>query len=48
MDILAKIENQSGVDNIDKILEVCEGILIGRGDMGVEIPFEKLPKIQKY
>ena len=48
IDIIAKIENQTGVDNIDEILEVCEGIMIGRGDMGVEIAFEKLPKIQKY
>lgn len=48
IDIIAKIENQTGVDNIDEILEVCEGIMIGRGDMGVEIAFEKLPKIQKF
>lgn len=46
--IIAKIENQSGVDNIDEILSICDGIMIGRGDMGVEIDFEKLPKIQKY
>ncbi len=48
IDIIAKIENQAGVDNIDEILEECAGILIGRGDMGVEIDFEKLPQIQKY
>ena len=48
IDIIAKIENQTGVDNIDEILENCSGIMIGRGDMGVEIAFEKLPKIQKY
>ncbi len=46
--ILAKIENQSGIDNIDSILEHCEGVMIGRGDMGVEIPFEELPAIQKH
>ncbi len=46
--ILAKIENQHGVDNIDEICEVCDGIMIGRGDMGVEIPFEELPQIQKH
>lgn len=48
IDIIAKIENQTGVDNIDEILQACDGIMIGRGDMGVEIPFERLPKIQKY
>lgn len=48
IDIIAKIENQTGIDNIDDILTVCDGIMIGRGDMGVEIAFEKLPKIQKY
>lgn len=45
--LIAKIENRSGVDNIDEICEVCEGIMIARGDMGVEIPFEELPAIQK-
>jgi len=45
--LIAKIENQSGVDNIEEICEHCEGIMIGRGDMGVEIPFEELPTIQK-
>ena len=48
IDLLAKIENQSGIDNIDEILEHCEGVMIGRGDMGVEIPFEELPAIQKH
>lgn len=45
--IIAKIENRAGVDNITEISEECDGILIGRGDMGVEIPFEELPAIQK-
>lgn len=48
IELLAKIENQSGIDNIDEILEECEGVMIGRGDMGVEIPFEELPAIQKH
>ena len=47
IDIIAKIENRSGVDNIEDICSECDGILIGRGDMGVEIPFEELPYIQK-
>lgn len=45
--IIAKIENQSGIDNIEDICSECEGIMIGRGDMGVEIPFESLPAVQK-
>lgn len=47
IDLIAKIENQSGIDNIESIVERCGGIMIGRGDMGVEIAFEKLPAIQK-
>ena len=47
IDIIAKIENRSGVDNIEEICKECSGIMIGRGDMGVEIPFEELPAIQK-
>lgn len=45
--LIAKIENQSGIDNIESIAEECDGIMIGRGDMGVEIPFEQVPAIQK-
>jgi pyruvate kinase len=48
IDLIAKIENRSGVDHIEEICSACDGIMIGRGDMGVEIPFEELPAIQKY
>ena len=47
IELIAKIENQSGIDNIEEICAECDGIMIGRGDMGVEIPFEELPGIQK-
>lgn len=47
IELIAKIENQSGVDNIEEICNECSGIMIGRGDMGVELPFEQLPAIQK-
>lgn len=48
IDIISKIENRTGIDNIDEICLECEGIMIGRGDLGVEIPFTELPAIQKY
>ena len=48
IDVIAKIENQSGVDNIDEICTACEGIMVARGDLGVEVPFTELPAIQKY
>ncbi len=48
IELLAKIENQAGIDNIEEICSECCGIMIGRGDMGVEIPFEQLPAAQKH
>ena len=45
--LISKIENRQGVDNAQQILELSDGIMVARGDMGVEIPFEELPAIQK-
>jgi len=47
IELIAKIENQSGVDNIEDICSECDGIMVARGDLGVEIPFEILPATQK-
>ena len=47
INVIAKIESQLGVDNVDEIIRVSDGIMVARGDMGVEIPFENIPYIQK-
>ena len=48
IDLISKIENRAGVDNVEEICEISDGIMVARGDLGVEIPFVEVPSIQKY
>ena len=47
IELIAKIESRTGVNNLDSIIDVSNGIMVARGDLGVEVPFEELPAIQK-
>ena len=47
IDLIAKIENRTGVNNLESIVKVSDGVMVARGDLGVEIPYEELPNIQK-
>ena len=45
--IVAKVENGDAIKNIDEIIKAADGVMVARGDLGVEVPFEKIPSLQK-
>lgn len=47
MKVISKIESTTGVENLDSIIDVSDGIMVARGDLGVEVPMQQLPKFQK-
>ena len=47
MPLIAKLERPAAVENLDEILEACDGVMVARGDLGLEMPLERVPRVQK-